>query len=109
MLAATVFKLIWLRSGITEDAYFSYYMTSSGHWYNAYGARRLAVRPALYTKEALRYNVCGDGFLSYWAAFRRLRPWLAMSNCGCGVLGLPLSCKPSSCAACALHEGSIAL
>ncbi len=69
MFSATVFKLTWLRSGYIENAYRSYYLTSSGYWSGTYSARRLAVRPALYNKgfslaEKLRVAVM-RGFINF--------------------------------------------
>ena len=61
MFSAAVFKLTWLRSGYIENAYRSYYLTSSGYWSGTYSARRLAVRPALYKKGFSLADE--DGFL----------------------------------------------
>lgn len=75
MLAAAVFNFTWLRSGNAVNAYKSGYLTASGVYDTTYDARRFAVRPALYKKDAFSYNVCGGGFLTFYrlhlAAYRR--------------------------------------
>ena len=64
-----LFDRTWLRSGSTEYAYRSVYLTSSGYRYTTYSARRLAVRPALYMigfslAEKLRVAVM-RGFINF--------------------------------------------
>ncbi len=75
MLSAAVFKLVWLRSGNASIVYTTYYLSAMGGCNGIYSSGRQAVRPALYKKDAFSYNVCGDGFLTFYrlhlAAYRR--------------------------------------